>query len=1567
MHPSVSTSQRSRRWAALLALVQVVLLASSLAFAPALVIAQESPDPSPRSESAELQTHSEPSADDNATSPSTARSEPQPEPDPAEPTLDASAPAEPPRELFVHPETLKMTLGEGASVRAWHCLADAKPPFGEDKEPGTLDDTCRDVEADWSVSDPGIAELARDEAARSRVTAIAVTEGTKLIAQRGDQVARADLVIAPAPDPNPEPEAGAPDPATEDDRVDQDAARPDETKPDEAKPDESTPDESAPDESKAVEAEAAPPSRAPDAEGVGAPEPEASVEPVDEALEQPVSGAPSPPPATDAGDGGLPDALPPNVVTLAAAVDIDGNGLLDDLVTLESPPGTVLHDVTAVPVPTDPAPPEGLVFPAGLFDYLVDVVNPGDPAEVTFHLPDGVVGPDEELEFWVLQDGEWSDLTPSAEVDTVSDQVTGELVDGGAGDADGIADGVIDDPSGPAIVLAASDSTITARVWGDRLGNGDNQPLPGIVMSLWKDDGDGRFEPRGADVFIAGCDTGADGTCSFPGLATGKYWVQQVAAPGDTWFAIQTWAPGDSSRANPSVAYAASRYRDPAGGGPISVDGTNAKTTDWFAARRSNPDISDISCQQLMRIVLVLDRSGSIQSNNPTFYKNAVTGFVQDLVGTNTEIAVVSFAESASTDLGYQSVLGGNIDPILNAINSVYNRLGGGTNWDRGLFEVDGFGINPDLVLMVTDGNPTLSRSSGDASRVNWGDFTEAVTSANLIKSGGGSAPTSRIIAVAAGAAGSISIDGLVGITGRLTNQPDALDDDYVLGTPDELAARLREIALARCGASVKVKKEVETTPGQWDPGIGWSFDAEISPQTKVTPVPPADTDAGGLIAFEWISAGDRTVTITERNVAPATDYKDPTITCWDGPDFAGNVLADGNPGDGPRSITITVPTDTDFSCLFRNRPEPVEQVVRKYNDKNGDGERQSDSEPLIDTWTFWLDLDLDGIQDAGEPTRSTKDGEATFSLLPTATYQVCEVTKDDWINTDPGDASVSQRAPCKSTELIEPGRQPDAMRFGNTKPEPVDQVVRKYNDKNGDGRRQAETEPLLDGWTFWLDLDLDGIKDFGEPRKTTEDGKVVFSVLPTRPYWVCEITQDGWINTDPGSRSVSPSAPCKDAGVLRPKKDAPILQFGNTKPTPVDQLVRKYNDKNGDGRRQSETEPLIDTWTFWLDVNRDGLLGVDEPTRTTDGGEVTFSLLPDAEYWICEVTQLGWINSEPGVASLSPAAPCQSTGLIEPDSDPAVVRFGNYATDLAIEKSAEPDWFDEVGDTITYTITATNTSDGPLTGVTVSDPLLDRLPGWSCSPTLPATLAPGQSVVCSAVYTVTAADLAAGSVPNTACADSVETDPICNSVNVPAISLDVKKAANRDRIPVTDLGVPVAFTFTVTNTSEVPVEIRSLTDSDFGVLDGDSDCQVGTVLQPGESCSFEATFRLTPEGTGSSGPLPHENTFRACVTPPDTSIAGFALASGDPVCDRDDAVVTFYRPDTGGGSGTDTGGGGDQPPTDMLLPTVAASSSPLDTGPLGGTTGWILWVLMTAAVILSGGWVIRRVRYSGI
>ena len=68
--------------------------------------------------------------------------------------------------------------------------------------------------------------------------------------------------------------------------------------------------------------------------------------------------------------------------------------------------------------------------------------------------------------------------------------------------------------------------------------------------------------------------------------------------------------------------------------------------------------------------------------------------------------------------------------------------------------------------------------------------------------------------------------------------------------------------------------------------------------------------------------------------------------------------------------------------------------------------------------------------------------------------------------------------------------------------------------------------------------------------------------------------------------------------------------------------------------------------------------------------------------------------------------------------------------------------------------------------------------------------------------------------------------------------------------------------------------------------------------------------------------------------------------------------------PSGGGLGGGGGGGGGDQPPTDTLLPTDTASGA---SDPLDGSTGWILWILLTAAVIISGGWVIRRVRFSEI
>ena len=221
------------------------------------------------------------------------------------------------------------------------------------------------------------------------------------------------------------------------------------------------------------------PSTSPGTSASASPEPSPS-----DSVDSPTPTAPAGPPAVKER----------NRVTVVAAADIDGNGKLDDPVTIESPPGTILRNVHAVPVPTDPAPPAGIFFPAGLFDYEVVVAKPGDPATVTFHLPDGTVKKDVDTGFWVLQNGRWSDLTARADADHVTDKVTVKLVDGGAGDEDRHADGVIADPGGPGVPGDGLDPH--AHRPGSGRPHGDLQLLPRGMHRDERDHADARPRPR---------------------------------------------------------------------------------------------------------------------------------------------------------------------------------------------------------------------------------------------------------------------------------------------------------------------------------------------------------------------------------------------------------------------------------------------------------------------------------------------------------------------------------------------------------------------------------------------------------------------------------------------------------------------------------------------------------------------------------------------------------------------------------------------------------------------------------------------------------------------------------------------------------------------------------------------------------------------------------------------------------------------------------------------------------------------------------------------------------------
>ena len=105
-----------------------------------------------------------------------------------------------------------------------------------------------------------------------------------------------------------------------------------------------------------------------------------------------------------------------------------------------------------------------------------------------------------------------------------------------------------------------------------------------------------------------------------------------------------------------------------------------------------------------------------------------------------------------------------------------------------------------------------------------------------------------------------------------------------------------------------------------------------------------------------------------------------------------------------------------------------------------------------------------------------------------------------------------------------------------------------------------------------------------------------------------------------------------------------------------------------------------------------------------------------------------------------------------------------------------------DVGDRVDYTLTATNTGNVTLTGVAIGDPSLSL----TCTPTQPATLAPGDKLTCTGSRTLTQADLNAGAVDNTATATGTDpgggttTGTDTEHVPVPAAPAFSKKTARK-------------------------------------------------------------------------------------------------------------------------------------------------------------------------------------------
>jgi uncharacterized repeat protein (TIGR01451 family) len=215
----------------------------------------------------------------------------------------------------------------------------------------------------------------------------------------------------------------------------------------------------------------------------------------------------------------------------------------------------------------------------------------------------------------------------------------------------------------------------------------------------------------------------------------------------------------------------------------------------------------------------------------------------------------------------------------------------------------------------------------------------------------------------------------------------------------------------------------------------------------------------------------------------------------------------------------------------------------------------------------------------------------------------------------------------------------------------------------------------------------------------------------------------------------------------------------------------------------------------------------------------------------------------------------------------------------LSITKSATPTAYSSVGTVLTFTFVVTNTGGTPLSSVYVSDPL-PGLSAISCAPNpnpIP-TLAPHASVTCTATYTVTQADLDAGSVANTVSAVSkgplgeisANATATVPAVQVPGIQLDKTGTPG----VITAVGQVITYLFAVTNTGNVTLTNVLVADPLVGLSAITCTPYSNPIpsLAPGQSVTCTATYSVTAVDLQLGGV---SNTATATGTSPtDTQVS---------------------------------------------------------------------------------------------
>ena len=324
------------------------------------------------------------------------------------------------------------------------------------------------------------------------------------------------------------------------------------------------------------------------------------------------------------------------------------------------------------------------------------------------------------------------------------------------------------------------------------------------------------------------------------------------------------------------------------------------------------------------------------------------------------------------------------------------------------------------------------------------------------------------------------------------------------------------------------------------------------------------------------------------------------------------------------------------------------------------------------------------------------------------------------------------------------------------------------------------------------------------------------------------------------------------------------------------------------------------DTLTYTITATNNGASNLTDVTVTDDliaatGGSTPCALLAPTE----SCTLIGeYVVTAADVAngSITNTATADSVQT-DPVTDDEVTPVPSPSLDVdkpaPVNDDADGSGDVSEGDTLTYTITATNTGGANLTDVTVTDDLIT--PTGGSTPC--ALLAPTETCTLIGTYVVTAADVANGSITNTATADSVQTDPVTDDettpLNAPELSIDKPAPVNDDADGSGDVseGDTLTYTITATNTGGANLTDVTVTDDLITPAGGSTPC---ALVAPTETCTLIGTYVVTA-GDVASGSITNTATADSVQTDPVTDdevtpVPSPSLAVDKPAPANDDA-----------------------------------------------------------------------------